>query len=43
MQAGSAIPKYKAIDITEEMQVQVWGVVIRIIIDPKETKYVRPC
>lgn len=32
--------KYSPIDITEEMQMQVWGVVIKIIIDPKDTKNV---
>ncbi len=30
--------KYKPIEVTEEMQMQVWGVVIKIIIDPKDTK-----
>jgi DNA polymerase V len=34
---------YKPIDITEEMEMQVWGVVTKIIIDPKEVRYVRPC
>jgi DNA polymerase V len=38
-----ANPAYKTIDITEEMEMQVWGVVIKIIIDPKDTRYVRPC
>lgn len=32
--------KYKPIEITEEMQMQVWGVVTRIFIDPKDVKYV---
>jgi DNA polymerase V len=32
-----ANPKYKKIRITEEMGFQVWGVVSKIIIDPKET------
>jgi DNA polymerase V len=35
--------KYKPIEITEEMQMQVWGVVIKIFIDPKDIKHVRPC
>jgi len=35
--------KYKPIAVTEEMQMQVWGVVIKIIIDPKDIRYVRPC
>jgi len=30
--------RYKPIEITEEMQMQVWGVVIKIIIDPKDVK-----
>ena len=35
--------KYKPMEITEEMQMLVWGVVIKIIIDPKDVKYVCPC
>lgn len=34
--------KYKPLDITEEMQMQVWGVVTGIIIDPKDISNVRP-
>jgi len=35
--------KYKAVEITQEMEMQVWGVVIKIITDPKDLKYVCPC
>ena len=38
-----ANPKYKPIEITEEMQMEVWGVVIKIFIDPKDVKDVCPC
>ena len=34
--------KYKRMEITEEMEMSVWGVVIRILIDPKDVRYVRP-
>lgn len=30
--------KYKPIEITEEMEMQVWGVVIKIFIDPKDVQ-----
>ena len=32
--------KYPDIQVTSEMGMMVWGVVIRILIDPKETRYV---
>ena len=35
--------KYKPIEITEEMQMEVWGVVTYIIINPKDVKNVCPC
>lgn len=35
--------KYNAVEITQEMEMQVWGVVIKIITDPKDLKYVCPC
>jgi DNA polymerase V len=35
--------KYPPIKITEEMEMQIWGVVIKIIIDPKDVRHVRPC
>jgi DNA polymerase V len=37
-----ANPNYPDIRITPEMQMEVCGVVSRIIIDPKDVKYVRP-
>lgn len=46
MKAGKKIflqpenPSYKPIEITEEMGFTIWGVVIRIIIDPKTNPYV---
>lgn len=30
--------KYKELEITEEMNMQVWGVVIHILIDPNDTR-----
>lgn len=30
--------KYKEIEITPEMQMQVWGVVTKIIVDPNDTR-----
>ncbi|OIR07661.1 LexA repressor [mine drainage metagenome] len=30
--------KYKEIEITAEMEMQVWGVVIKIIVDPNDTR-----
>ena len=30
--------KYKEIEITPEMNMQVWGVVVKIIIDPKDVR-----
>lgn len=34
--------KYKAVNVTDEMQMQIWGVVTLILIKPKDVKYVRP-
>jgi DNA polymerase V len=31
-------PKYKEIEITPEMNMQIWGVVVKIIIDPKDVR-----
>jgi len=33
---------YQPIEITSEMQFQVWGVVVMIFIDPKDVKHVCP-
>src|SRR5450432_3308124 len=30
--------KYKEIEITEEMNLNIWGVVVKIIIDPKDVR-----
>ncbi|HMG67538.1 MAG TPA: translesion error-prone DNA polymerase V autoproteolytic subunit [Chitinophagaceae bacterium] len=30
--------KYREIEITEEMNLQIWGVVVKIIIDPKDVR-----
>lgn len=30
--------KYKEIEVTQEMDMQVWGVVIKIIVDPNDTR-----
>jgi DNA polymerase V len=35
--------KYPPLKITEEIDMQIWGVVTKIIIDPKDVKHVRPC
>lgn len=35
--------KYAAVEVTEEMEMQVWGVVTFIIINPKDVSYVRTC
>lgn len=35
--------KYKAVEITEEMEMEVWGVVTFIIINPKDIENVRTC
>ncbi len=37
-----ANPKYKDVKVTEEMQMQIWGVVTLIMIKPKDIQYVRP-
>ncbi len=34
--------KYKEIEITEEMNLQIWGVVTKIIIDPKDIRACMP-
>ena len=31
-------PKYKDIEITDEMNMQIWGVVVKVIIDPKDVR-----
>jgi DNA polymerase V len=33
--------KYREIEITEEMNMQVWGVIIQILIDPNDTRCLR--
>ena len=37
-----ANPKYKPISVTPEMDMQIWGVVTQIIIDPNEVKTCMP-
>ena len=35
--------KYSVVEVTEEMQMEIWGVVTFIIIDPKDIRNVRTC
>jgi hypothetical protein len=38
MLAHTRYIKYKEIEITPEMNIQIWGVVTKIIIDPKDVR-----